>query len=90
MTSLVFDETWFYAPIGDDEAAGSVHALPADEAHHAARVLRLPWPHSITLVPGGRIRDFVTSRLSRAERQSYFDQSAAPELVPELGRPHRA
>jgi 16S rRNA (uracil1498-N3)-methyltransferase len=35
---LFFDETWFYAPI--DEGA-STAILPPDEAHHAARVLRL-------------------------------------------------
>jgi 16S rRNA (uracil1498-N3)-methyltransferase len=35
---LFFDETWFYAPV-DDGASTAI--LPPDEAHHAARVLRL-------------------------------------------------
>jgi 16S rRNA (uracil1498-N3)-methyltransferase len=35
---MLFTETWFYAPI--DEGAATAE-LPADEAHHAARVLRL-------------------------------------------------
>ncbi len=36
--SPLFDETWFYAPA---EQAGASLPLPADEAHHALRVLRL-------------------------------------------------
>jgi len=33
-----FDETWFYAPV---ERTGETAALPAEEARHALRVLRL-------------------------------------------------
>jgi 16S rRNA (uracil1498-N3)-methyltransferase len=39
--ALLFDETWFYAPLPGDLTAGATAALPAEEAHHAARVLRL-------------------------------------------------
>ena len=60
MTSLVFDETWFYAPIGDEEAAGAVHALPADEAHHATRVLRLRPSARIAVTNGtGSVYDAI-------------------------------
>ena len=39
--ALIFDETWFYAPLAGDLGSGSVASLPEEEAHHAARVLRL-------------------------------------------------
>jgi 16S rRNA (uracil1498-N3)-methyltransferase len=38
---VLFDETWFYAPLAGDAAPGSSARLPEEEAHHAARVLRL-------------------------------------------------
>jgi 16S rRNA (uracil1498-N3)-methyltransferase len=38
---LVFDETWFYAPVAGGLAPGSSLILPEEEAHHASRVLRL-------------------------------------------------
>lgn len=35
---MLFDETWFYAPV---EEGASTASLPADEARHALKVLRL-------------------------------------------------
>lgn len=72
MTSpLVFEETWFHAPLAPDLAPGAGAALPRDEAHHAARVLRLR--------PGATLA--VTTGEGAVYRALLKDEEGALEIV---------
>jgi 16S rRNA (uracil1498-N3)-methyltransferase len=68
---VIFDETWFHAPLAGDLAAGAVARLPEDEAHHAVRVLRLR--------PGAEIA--VTNGEGAVYRAFLRDEKGALEIV---------
>ncbi len=62
--SKLFDENWFYAPA---ENAGETLALPAEEAHHALRALRLK-PDTEIIVTNGKGSVFRARILNEAGR----------------------
>jgi 16S rRNA (uracil1498-N3)-methyltransferase len=49
---MIFDETWFYAPLAGGLESGAIARLPEEEGHHAARVLRLRTGAEIAVTNG--------------------------------------
>ena len=72
--ALIFDETWFYAPLSRGLASGSPAVLPSEEAHHATRVLRLR--------PGAEIA--VTNGEGSVYRARLRDDAGNFEVTEEL------
>lgn len=69
--ALIFDETWFYAPLAGNLEPGAAAALPEEEGRHAARVLRLR--------PGAEVA--VTNGDGAVYRAVLRDEKGALEIV---------
>lgn len=68
---MIYTETWFHAPLASDLERGATARLPEDEAHHAARVLRLR--------PGAEV--VVTTGEGAVYRALLSDEKGALEIV---------
>jgi 16S rRNA (uracil1498-N3)-methyltransferase len=75
---------WFFAP-SEDWSDDSIH-LPADESHHAARVLRIEPPSVITVFDGrGRVARCALGQMEdRRSRAEILEVVEHPKMRPQL------